>query len=58
MTACGRKRPVILKLFIESERPLLGKADVQIRILRTRLLNDHFTLECGRSRGRVMNFRL
>ncbi len=28
MSAIGRKRPAILMFFIESERPLSGKADI------------------------------
>ncbi len=58
MAASGRKLPVKLVDFEQFERPLSGKADVQIGILRTRLLHDRLALESGGSRGRVMNFRL
>jgi hypothetical protein len=44
-------------LFIEFERPLSGKADVQILVFEERLLNDRYTPGSGPWGGRVMNFR-
>ena len=40
MTACGRKRPVISLIFEPTERPLSGKADIQILVVEKLLWND------------------
>jgi len=48
MTAYGRKRTFIFVIFFCSERPLLSKAVIQIRVLKIGLANGWFTLGSGR----------
>jgi hypothetical protein len=47
MTASGRKLPLKTLVFQQSERPLLGKADIQIRIFEKTLRNDRYTPDSG-----------
>ena len=49
MTAVGRKQPFDSAHFRASERPVLSKADIQIRILKIRLLNGRIGPRSGRS---------
>ena len=44
----GRKRTLKTPDFEQSEHPLSGKADIQIRILKIRYANDRFTLGISR----------
>jgi hypothetical protein len=47
MTASGRLRPVKSSFFQQSERPLSGKADIQILIFDKTLRNDRYTPDSG-----------
>ena len=48
MTASGRKLPVIIVIFFCSERPLLSKAVIKIRILKIGLANGCLTAGSSR----------
>ncbi len=49
MTAIGRKRTLKTADFCQSERPLLGKADIEVRIPKIRLLKGRIGPGSGRS---------
>ena len=47
-TGSGRKEPVRMNLFQHSERPLLGKADIEIPVSENQRLNDRLAPESSR----------
>ena len=47
MTACGRQRTLISLEYWSYERPLSGKADIQLGALENRFPNDRFPPETG-----------
>ena len=49
MSACGRKRPLKSAVFGQLERPLLRKADIQIREMKNRELKGRNTPGSGDS---------
>jgi hypothetical protein len=53
----GRKRPFISHSFQEFERPLSGKADVQILIFEKSSGNDRFARDSGHSAGTMVRGR-
>ena len=58
MSAYGRKRTVILLIFGRSERPLLGKADIQPEAREIGSTNDRFTPASGHCGNIAVNDRL
>ena len=57
MTAYGRKQTLDFVDFGVFERPLLRKADIQIREMKNRELKGRFTPESSRSGMIVVNGR-
>ena len=57
MAASGRKRPVIFEILVAFERPLSGKADVQILALEISLPSDRYTRDSGRSADKLARGR-
>jgi hypothetical protein len=47
MSGPGRLRPVRLLISTTFERPLSGKADVQILVIENSLRNDRYTPDSG-----------
>ncbi len=45
MSAVGRKLPLITSIFKQIERPLSGKADIQILVSEKSLRNDRYAPE-------------
>ncbi len=57
MTAIGRKLPLTTSIFKQIERPLSGKADVQILDFEKSLRNDRYAHGSGHWDDRVLNYR-